>query len=164
LYFLYRISRSYDGFTPDKIRNRMGPKETFKYNWPQYFDQIERGDIVFTYFVGKGVKKGVYFIAKITKRSSPNIAEAKVLTCDIKNPILSDSDLSPYKEAIFNRPRGSVFAIPTFLDPIFDEVLKCNVISDIKITEQIDCYTCFQKKQYKCEKCSISFLYISNRS
>lgn len=155
MYYLYRISSSYDGFTPEQIPHRMERKGVFYYNWPQYFDQVERGDVVFTYFIGRGVIRGVYLISKITKLMSPNIAKAKVLLFDPQNSILSDDRLSRYKKVIFNRPRGSVFVIPTFLDPFFDEVLRDKLISDIEITEQIDCYQCFGKNTFPCNKCSI---------
>ena len=155
MYFLYRISSAYDGFTPDQIRNRIKSKRILYYNWSQYFDQVERGDIVFTYFIGKGVKRGVYLIAKITKLERPNSAMAKVLVYNATKPILSDVELLAYKKIIFNRPRGSVFVIPTFLDPFFDKILRDKVISDIEITEQIDCYECFRKNVFPCDKCSI---------
>ena len=155
MYYLYRISSLYDGFTPEQIPHRMEKKDVFYYNWNQYFDQVERGDIVFTYFIGRGVKRGVYLISKITKLISPNIAKAKVLLSDPQNPILPDDELSKYSKVIFNRPRGSVFVIPTFLDPFFDEILRDKLISDIEITEQIDCYECFEKTSFPCDKCSI---------
>jgi len=54
VYYVYRISSSYDGFTPSKIPEKVS-KGYIIYNWLQYFDQVEVGDIVFTYFTGKGV-------------------------------------------------------------------------------------------------------------
>lgn len=155
MYFLYRISSSYDGFTPDQIPHRLEKMQIFHYNWNIYFDQVERGDIVFTYFIGRGVKRGIYLIAKITKLIRPNTAIAKVLLFDSRNPILPGTELSTYKEIIFNRPRGSIFVIPTFLDPFFDKILRDKVISDIEITEQIDCHACFRKNVFPCDKCSI---------
>lgn len=155
MFYLYRISSSYDGFTPERIPHRVRKKRAFYYNWPQYFDQVERGDIIFTYFIGRGVKRGVYLISKVTQLIAPNIAKAKVLVYDSKTPILADDDLAKYKKVIFNRPRGSVFVIPTFLDHFFEEILRDRVISDIQISEKIDCYECFEKSKFPCNKCSI---------
>lgn len=155
MYYLYRISSSYDGFTPEQIPYRVRKKRDFYYSWPQYFDQVERGSIVFTYFIGSGVSRGIYLISKVTQLIEPNIAKAKVLDYDSKTPILADDDLARYKKVIFNRPRGSVFVIPTFLDPFFEKILRDRVISDIEISEKIDCYECFEKGKFPCNKCSI---------
>ena len=154
MYYIYRISSSYDGFTPDKISKRLN-KKYFDYNWAQYFDQVKRGDIVFTYFIGRGVKRGIYLISKVVERKTPNIARAKVLSYDLKEPIFSDDDLANYRKVIFNRPRGSVFVIPTFLDSFFEEILRETVISDIQISENIDCLDCFEKNDFPCDTCSI---------
>lgn len=155
MYYLYRISSEFDGFTPKKIPDRVKDRTVFTYNWNQYFDQLERGDIVFTYFIGSGVKRGIYLISKITKVESPNIARAKVLLFDSLNPIVADENLTKYNKAIFNRPRGSVFVIPAYLEPAFDEILRNKLISTIEVSEPIDCYRCFEKNVFPCEKCSI---------
>ena len=56
--YLYKINSSYDGFTPRKIEERMEKSTFLTFNWKEYFDEVELGDIVFTYFIGSTVTKG----------------------------------------------------------------------------------------------------------
>jgi predicted amidophosphoribosyltransferase len=99
--------------------------------------------------------QGIYLISKITKKEADNRIIAKVLCYDQKKPLMSESDFEQIYKLIFNRPRGSVFAIPTFLDNVFDKLLHEKVSSDIVISENIDCNACFNKKEFPCDKCSI---------
>jgi len=154
MYYLYRINSQYDGFTPTRIPLRIqGGYMT--YNWSQYFDEASRGDIVFTYFVGIDKPKGLYLISKIVKKLEGNQVKAKVLNYDRKKPVLPPAEFDKISKLIFNRPRGSVFTIPTFLDRIFDKLLQERISSDIEVSENIDCYSCFDKKEFPCDKCSI---------
>jgi hypothetical protein len=153
LYFIYRITEEYDGFTPDQISSRLKTRN-FIYNWMQYYDEASRGDIVFTYFMGKHAQ-GIYLISKITKKEANNRIIAKVLCYDQKKPLMSKTDFEQIYKLIFNRPRGSVFAIPTFLDNVFDKLLNEKVSSDIVISENIDCNACVNRKKFPCDKCSI---------
>ena len=155
MYYLYRINSGYDGFTPKEIPRRIENKRYLTYNWKQYFDQVTRGDIVFTYFFGRKVSRGIYLISKAVKLLGRNKVKAKVLDYDRKEPIIPQEEFAKYSRYIFNRPRGSVFVIPPFLESIFDRILQKRVSSDIEISEEIDCYTCFEKNSFPCERCSI---------
>ena len=155
MYYLYRIDSGYDGFTPKKIPQRIEGKRYLTYNWNQYFDEVTRGDIVFTYFFGKNVSRGVYLISKAVRFTGRNKVKAKILDYDNQEPIISQEEIAKYTGYIFNRPRGSVFVIPPFLEGVFDKVLQNRVSSDIEISEEIDCYTCFEHDSFPCEKCSI---------
>jgi len=155
MYYLYRIDSNYDGFTPEEIPRRLENQRYLIYNWNQYFDEIAKGDIIFTYFFGGRVPRGIYLISKAVKFPERNKVKAKVLDYDSKEPIVSQEKITNYAQFIINRPRGSVFVIPPFLDGIFDKVLQNRVSSDIEISEEIDCYECFKKGSFPCEKCSI---------
>jgi predicted amidophosphoribosyltransferase len=151
---LYRIDSRYDGFTPKEISNR-AQKGYLTYNWNQYFDEVTRGDIVFTYFIGSSQPRGIYLIAKAVKFPNRNEVKAKVLDSVRDEPIVAQEKIAEYLPLIINRPRGSVFTIPPFLDGIFDRILHDRVSSDIEISEDIDCHSCFDKKTFPCDKCSI---------
>lgn len=154
MYYLYRIDSQYDGFSPNKIPSRI-EAGYLTYNWNQYFDEIERGDIVFTYFIRHKKDNGIYLVSKIVKKSGGNQVKAKVLTYDENKPLIEIADFEKIRKSIINRPRGSVFAIPTFVETTFSNLLHERVISEIVIPEEIDCNLCFNTKKFPCEKCSI---------
>jgi predicted amidophosphoribosyltransferase len=155
LYYLYRIDSNYDGFTPSEIPRRIENKHYLTYNWNQYFDEVERGDMIFTYFFGSKQPRGIYLISKIVKFPQRGKVKAKILDYESEKPIISQEEFAKFSRNIINRPRGSVFVIPPFLEGIFDKVLQDRVSSDIEISEEIDCYECFKKNAFPCEKCSI---------
>jgi hypothetical protein len=150
---LYRIDSRFDGFTPEEIPNR-AQNNYLTCNWNQYFDEVTRGDIIFTFFIGSNQPRGIYLIAKV-KFPNRNEVKAKVLDFTADKPIVSQDDIAKYLPMILNRPRGSVFAVPPFLDAIFDRILHDRISSDIEISEDIDCYSCFEKKEFPCDTCSI---------
>lgn len=88
MYYLYRIDSAFDGFTPKEIPRRV-QNRYLTYNWNQYFDEVEKGDIVFTYFFGRNQPRGIYLIAKAVKFPSRNVVKAKVLDYDCETPIIS---------------------------------------------------------------------------
>ena len=153
MYYVYRISSAYDGFTPKKIQSRLVDVRYLEYNWNQYYDQLEKGDIVFTFFTGKGILSGVYLISKIVEIKGGKKARGKVLKYDMENPIIPTEEFSQIKNLIFTRPRGSVFVIPPSIDPFFDKVLSKEVLSDIEIFEKVDCRNCKYKEDFR--KCPI---------
>jgi len=155
MYYLYRINSDYDGFTSEEIPKRIKDKHYLTYNWPQYFDEVSRGDIIFTYFFGRHQSRGIYIISKAVKFPERNIVRAKVLDYERTNPIVSQEEFAKFSSYVINRPRESVFVIPPFLDGVFDRILQDRVSSDIEISEDIDCNECFKKGVFKCEECSI---------
>ena len=149
LYYVYRISSSYDGFVPKKIPARLIKKRYLVYNWFQYFDQVERGDIVFTFFTGRGVLPGIYLISKIVEVDrSERKAKGKVLRYDPEKPIIPKEEINEIQHLIFTRPRGSVFVIPPMLYPFFDKILLKEIVSDIEIFEKVDCGNCKFKEDF----------------
>jgi predicted amidophosphoribosyltransferase len=155
MYYLYRINSDYDGFTSKEIPRRIEGKRYLTYNWPQYFDEVSRGDIIFTYFFGSRQSRGIYLISKAIKFPERNTVLAKVLDYELETPIFSQDEFAKISPFVINRPRGSVFVIPPFLDGVFDRILQERVFSDIEISEDIDCNECFKKGVFQCEECSI---------
>ncbi len=149
MYYVYRISSSYDGFIPKVIPTRIEENRYLTYNWVQYYDQVERGDIVFTYFTGKNVVPGIYLIAKIVEvnRASKK-AKGKVLSYNCETPLINKEEFNQLKDKVFTRPRGSVFVVPPILYPFFDKVLSKEILSDIEIFEKVDCQRCKYIKDF----------------
>ena len=151
--FLYKINSSYDGFTPQKIEERLHQGFYLVYNWKEYFDNVEKGDLVFTYFVGKGVKKGIYLIAKVSEIKKGKIVIGKVLRYDVEQPLIPQQEFKKYEDKILTRPIGSVYVIPSSLDIIFEDIKKEVIISEIDIKKCADCYTCYRNKTFDCKNC-----------
>ena len=85
--YLYKINSSYDGFTPQKIEERMEKRTFLTFNWREYFDDVELGDIVFTYFIGSNVTKGIYLICKVSKKLGNKKVLGRVFTIRPKRTI-----------------------------------------------------------------------------
>jgi len=153
MYYVYRISSSYDGFTPSKISSRLENGKYLVYNWYQYFDQLEKRDVVFTFFTGKGVTPGIYLISRIVEIEDGKKAKGRILEYDEKKPIISVEEFNQIEQNIFTRPRGSVFVIPPSIYPIFDKVLSKEVKSDIEIFDKVDCEQCKYTQDFS--KCPI---------
>jgi len=149
MYYVYRISSSYDGFTPKKIRKRMKDERYLEYSWNQYFDQLAKGDIVFTFFTGRGVLPGVYLISKIDEIKEGKKAKGKVLEYNMKQPVIPLEEFNRIKRLVFTRPRGSVFVIPPSVYPIFEKTLSKQVLSDIEIFEKVDCRNCSFEEDFR---------------
>lgn len=155
MYYIYRISSSFDGFTPKIIEDRLVDDHYLIYNWNQYYDQLERNDIVFTYFTGKGVRQGIYLISRISDIMGGKKAKGKIITYDQDTPILSKDDLAKEWDRIFTRPRGSVFVVPPISEPFFDKLLEKKVVSDVQILDKIDCQICIQDENFDFHSCPV---------
>ena len=151
--FLYKINSAYDGFTPQKIEERLHKGIYIVYNWKEYFDNVEKGDVVFTYFVGRGVKKGIYLIAKVSEIKKDKLVIGKVLRYDQDKPLVPPQEFEKYKDKILTRPIGSVYVIPSSLDIVFEDLKKKVAISEIDIKKRVDCYTCYRNKAFNCNSC-----------
>lgn len=153
MYYLYRIDSRYDGFAPTKISSKV--KEGYiTYNWNQYFDEISKGDYVFTYFINQKTENGIYLVSKVVKKSNGNQVKARVLIWDEKKPLLGKDEFERIRKDVLNRPRGSVFAIPAFTKSVFNAVLRGQV-PEKAISDDIDCILCAKKRIYSCNTCSI---------
>jgi len=153
--FLYKINSAYDGFTPQKIEERLHNGIYIIYNWREYFDNVEKGDVVFTYFVGRGVRKGVYLIAKVSEIKRDKRVIGKVLRYDMNEPLIPLHEFEKCKDKILTRPIGSVYVIPSSLDIVFEDLKKKVAISEIDIKERADCYTCYRNKKFNCKSCTL---------
>lgn len=59
--FLYKIHSGYDGFTPQRIPERLEPDRRLKLGWKRYVDAVHIGDEVWVYFHGPHqFQNGVY--------------------------------------------------------------------------------------------------------
>ncbi len=59
--YLYKIHSSHDGFTPQRIPDRLIDKRYLRLGWRRYLDEVEEGDEVWVYFHGRpSYVPGVY--------------------------------------------------------------------------------------------------------
>ena len=153
--YLYKINSSYDGFTPQKIEERLEKDTYLVYNWREYFDDLNKGDIIFTYFTGPGVREGVYLISKISEIKSDKHVIGKVLRHNLQEPLILPEDFKKYSAQILTRPIGSVYVIPPSLDIAFEDIKRKVTISEIEIKAKVNCFTCFKDNTFLCKSCSI---------
>lgn len=152
--YLYKINSSFDGFTPQKIEERI--KNGFlTYNWREYFEDIQKGDIIFTYFVGHNVTKGVYLISRVFKIRSNKQVKCRVLHYHHNKPLITESQLRKYEKKVLIRPRGSVYVIPPSLDKRFDRFYKKEAVCDLRLDKKIKCEQCYERNSFKCKSCRI---------
>lgn len=150
--YLYKINPLYDGFTPQKIEERMA-NGFLEYNWKEYFDEINKGDIIYTFFIGRNIKKGIYAIAKVYEKYQDKKVKAKVLYHD-NTPLIEPSEFRRYESEIITRPFGSVYVIPPSLDVTFERIKKDIIISEIEIGENVRCEDCVKTKLF-CHNCPL---------
>ena len=150
--YLYKINSNYDGFTPAKIEERMEKATFLTLNWKEYFDDVELGDFVFVYFTGKPAANGIYVICKVSKKLNGKKVLTRILRYSQNKPLISPTIFKKYQKKIMNRPIGSVFVIPSFLDITFEAIREKVTISEIEMKEDANCYECETKN---CSECSL---------
>ena len=120
-YYMYRINPAYDGFFPSTIPDRIS-RGIMKYNWAAYVENLERGDIILTYFTGTGCRAGIYGVSVV--RDVDNVT-ARLLrySCDDRNPLISVKCNRALFERIRTRPRGAEVVVPNSCELIVYKVL-----------------------------------------
>lgn len=156
--YLYKINSTYDGFTPQKIEERLEKGTFLIFNWKEYFDEVELGDLVFTYFTGGGVTKGIYLVCKVSKKLDNKKVLGRVIKYEQEEPLISPSEFAKYENDIITRPIGSVYVIPSFLDIALEDLRKKFTISEIEIKNTANCYRCETKKCAECALLNPNFL------
>lgn len=153
--FLYKINSSYDGFSPDKIKERK-KGAYLTYNWREYFDDVSEGDIIFTLFKGRGVKRGIYLVSKVARKIIPskNVI-CKIIYYDENQPLIEPSEFARYERQLIPRPYGTVYVIPPFLDIEFEKIQKEITISEINVGTKIYCKSCLDNNTNGCINCPI---------
>ena len=142
LKFLYRILSTYDGFTPAEIPKRITGSYCLTYNWNQYFDQVNKGDIIFTYFTGPGeFSTGIYLISRVIQVDGRSVL-GKIKNYNVKEPLVPPDSFEKLKGHIITRNRGSVFVIPPFVDNFFENVYRQETTSELDIPSGVDCPEC----------------------
>src|SRR5512136_1512622 len=106
--YLYFINSSYDGFTPKRIEERLRRGRLLVYNWREYFDNVEPGDVVFTYFSGSGFERGIYLVSQVSKICPDRKVHGKVIHYDEDRPLFSEAQLARLRRKITRRRRGTV--------------------------------------------------------
>lgn len=114
-YYIYRVNVQYDGFYPENIRERsQGGK--FIFNWRAYIDNLDIGDVVLVYFLGSGVRDGIYAITKVEEINarlyeSNVIADILYSSNNNWHPIVSKKEYKSLFRGIMYRPRGAEIVI-----------------------------------------------------
>lgn len=124
-YFIYRINTSYDGFTPEKIPERINNKK-FQYNWGAYLEAVDKNDIVLTYFTGS-CRPGIYLISRVIATSigkrEANV-EGKVIAYNPQKPLVDRSRNKTLFEKLWVRPRGAELVVPESAERQIFELIK----------------------------------------
>jgi len=152
--YLYKINSSYDGFTPQKIEERM-KNGTLVYKWREYFDDLEKGDIIFTYFVGPKVVKGIYLIAKVLTIRPNRQVKCRVLHHHSEKPLVPEAQFKKYEKKIITKRLGSVYVIPPSLDKQFESFYKKEVVSELYFDREVKCEKCYERKSFRCGSCRL---------
>jgi hypothetical protein len=114
--FLYKIHSGYDGFTPQKIPERVHG-HTLRLGWKLYIDVIEEGDEIWVYFHGQHkFKNGVYLkgIAEDIDYDR-HVVLLRVSKFETSQPISSDADSLRIAAVVAPRYR-QVFLLPEELE------------------------------------------------
>jgi predicted amidophosphoribosyltransferase len=122
------------------------------YNWNQYFDEVSKGDIVFTYFTGPGeFSAGIYLISRVIQIDGRSVV-GKIKNYNVKEPLVPPDSFEKFKSQILTRNRGSVFVIPPFADAFFENVYRQETTSELDIPSGVDCQDCHKGIEHA--KCS----------
>jgi hypothetical protein len=116
LKFLYKIYSRYDGFTPQRIPDRLRAGQILRIGWQRYVDAIDTGDEIWIYFHGPhAFEPGVYIRGRVAKVNIPErTVDVRVFEHSTDSP-LSDATLSA-QFAQLARARGvQVFLLPEAL-------------------------------------------------
>jgi hypothetical protein len=125
------------------------------YNWKEYFDELEEGDIVFTYFTGPGVSKGIYAVTRVVGITEDGKVRGMVLRYSDESPIVPEADFEKYESQIINRPYGSAYVIPPFLQIDFESLRQRLAVSEVTTEGALLCHSCAKDKKFYCSACPL---------
>jgi len=128
-YFIYRINSAYDGFDPSKLRRRAG-RGILRYNWGAHVEDIERGDIVLTYFTGNGFTNGIYSLGRVTQvnpaKRRRNVTARLLYVGANGDPLIARNGNEHLFEHILTRRRGAEVVVPTTCERLLYRALARN--------------------------------------
>lgn len=112
--FLYKIHSNFDGFTPQRIPNRLDNHRYLRLGWRKYIDAVSRGDECWVYFHGRHTfTNGVYVRGTITEvNQDEGYVRLRVDEYDVNNP-LTDPDTSARIADVVNVRYRQVFLWPS---------------------------------------------------
>lgn len=115
--YLYKINSQYDGFTPQRIPDRMEPGQIVKLGWAKYLDVLSVRDEVWVVFVGGRFAPGVYLqgLVKSINRETGMVdlrvreySTAAPLTDPITSQVLRDIVSTRYRQVFLWPPEWKV--------------------------------------------------------
>jgi predicted amidophosphoribosyltransferase len=111
--FVYKINSGYDGFTPQRIPDRLRAGRRLNLGWRRYLENVDRGDEVWVYFHGPRVRHdGVYVKGRVErvslKRQTVVLSVRKYSTAD---PLTDMATSRRIAEAVATKYR-QVFILP----------------------------------------------------
>jgi hypothetical protein len=110
--FAYKINADRDGFTPQRLHERMDSRRRVHLGWRQYVDAVEEGDLVLVFFSGRGLASGIYCQALVTEvDSAARRVWLSVESIDVDVP-LSDGSLTRRVALQVAQSKRQVFALP----------------------------------------------------
>lgn len=132
LRFLYKVYSPFDGFRPEKIPSRFGPKKTLSLGWRKYLDEVESGTEVWVFFhdgVQKRIKAGVYAKGRVTEVDwTSSSIRLRVDAYDTQSPIIDDRTADRIRGIVARRGQ-QVFPLPTYWAPM-PRGFTCSLDSD----------------------------------
>jgi hypothetical protein len=118
--FLYKIWTRYDGFTPQKIPERLDARGRLRLGWVQYLDLIDVGAEVWIYFHGSR-SAGVYvkgFVDEVDQAAACVFLRLREISTD--QPLTDAATNVLVAEAVAQRYRQVFFLPQTLLQPVAD--------------------------------------------
>lgn len=137
--FLYKIHSGFDGFSPNRIPDRLLPGGRLRLGWDTYLDEVEKGDEVWVYFHGPHrFHSGVYAKGLVTHvdRGTRGVF-IKPRESSVKEPLTDSATSQRVAEAVGTRFR-QVFLFPTE----WTVAPKCNVNGSARTCELRQCAAC----------------------
>jgi hypothetical protein len=101
-----------------------------RYNWKAHVEDIERGDMVLTYFTGGSFPRGIYAVGRITRvdptKVKRNVAARLLYVCRNREPIVPYSGNEHLFEHILTRRRGAEVVVPATCERLVHRALSRN--------------------------------------
>lgn len=116
--FLYKIYSEYDGFTPQKIPERMLPGNRLALGWRTYADVLEPGHEVWVYFHGRRVRQPGVYAKGFVESVDPDTQQVimRVRESSVGDP-LTDAAMSARIAGVVRLRGRQVFVAPDELEP-----------------------------------------------
>jgi hypothetical protein len=149
--FVYKIHSGFDGFTPQRIPERMLEKNLLRLGWKRYLDVVDRGMEVWLYFRGPHrFDDGVYLMGTV---SEIDFQQERVLLrvreYSTETPI-TDAATSQRLPDVVSIRYQQVFVLPEELDQAAPPSPRAKLVKPVECTVGDAAVSCAQKMCGRC--------------